>query len=79
MLLLPIFKYLAMSDTLYHEIGHHIHNCLKPEYSDKEKKAEYYNKLFSRKMGRKRFWYLYIIIRPISIVIYFFKNFSKKK
>jgi hypothetical protein len=58
----PYFRYTVLSETLYHEIGHHIHAARLPVHDGKENVAEDWQRKLDRIFIRKRFWYL----RPIS-------------
>jgi hypothetical protein len=36
----PLFRELSIGEVLYHELGHHIHSCVRPEYKEKEDVAD---------------------------------------
>jgi predicted HD phosphohydrolase len=55
----PVFRYLVVSQILYHEIGHHIHAAHQPAHAEKEDVAESWGGKLSRSFYRQRFWYLY--------------------
>jgi len=57
----PYFRHVALSETLYHEIGHHIHAIHQPVHDGKENVAEDWQRKLGRLFTRKRYWYL----RPI--------------
>jgi hypothetical protein len=56
---------LYFGDVLYHELGHHIHATLRPEYRGKEDVADKWKRKFSSKFISSRYWYLF----PVAIVI----------
>ena len=76
LMIIPLFKYLILSKTLYHELGHHVHKCIKPEYKEKEKNAEEYRIYFQILMFKKRYWYLFYLFIFIKKI---FNIFHKKK
>lgn len=39
----PLVRYAALADVLYHEIGHHIHKQRRPVYEGKENVADYWS------------------------------------
>jgi hypothetical protein len=62
----PLLRYMVPSDTLYHEIGHHIHTVHKPIHEEREDVAvEWSRKLWSHFL-RKRYWYLMPILYPLA-------------
>ena len=58
-----------MSETLFHELGHHIHRTQRPEYEGRENIAEKWSKKLSGKFIRERYWYLLPLAVPISLII----------
>ncbi len=52
------FRDIAVSETLFHEIGHHIHDTRAPEYREKEDVADKWGRRLSRHYFRRRYWYL---------------------
>jgi hypothetical protein len=73
-LIAPLTKYFKISEILYHEIGHHIHNTIKPEFKEKENTANYYKEKLHRSLIRKRYWYLIIFLFPLILINYFKKK-----
>ena len=51
--------------VLYHELGHHIHRTVKPEYREREDVADNWAKRLSANYLRKRYWYLMPIVVPL--------------
>ena len=68
MLLFPLFKTYAIGETLYHEIGHHIHEMQEPGFRGrKEEIADEWGDKLMRTFLRQRYWYLApirILLRP---------------
>jgi hypothetical protein len=58
----PHFRYVPLSEVLYHEIGHHIHAAHRPVHDGRENVAENWQKRLHQVFLRKQFWYL----RPIT-------------
>jgi hypothetical protein len=69
----PLLRYLWLSQTLYHEIGHHIHAVHKPVYEGKENVAEDWSRKLSGRFLRTHYWYLLPVLLPISYVVRLFK------
>jgi hypothetical protein len=67
----------VLSDTLFHELGHHIHRVLKPEYEGKENVADKWSAKLSGKFMRDRYWYLFPIAAPIFLVIGIGRDFAR--
>lgn len=63
-----IVRDLALSELLYHELGHHIRRLHVPEYEEKENVAEKWSDRLSRKFARERFWYLLPLAAPIALI-----------
>ncbi len=56
----------VLSQTFFHELGHHIHKTLAPEHSEREDVADKWKKRLSRNYSWKRYWYLMILIMPFK-------------
>lgn len=54
----PLLRYAALADVLYHEIGHHIHSVHRPVYDGRENVAEDWSRKLWRRFCRKHYWYL---------------------
>lgn len=55
---IPLFRDYAIGDVLYHELGHHVHLSIRPEYREKEDVANDWQKKFMRIFFRRKYWYL---------------------
>lgn len=66
--LFSFFRDLALSETLFHEIGHHIHYTEEPQRKNSEDVAEKWVQKLNQRYYRKRYWYIMPLlwsIRPI--------------
>ncbi|HEX8815193.1 MAG TPA: hypothetical protein VF753_06820 [Terriglobales bacterium] len=54
------------ANVLFHEIGHHIHHCVRPEYADKEDTADKWGRRLSGNYSRKTYWYALPVLIPAS-------------
>jgi len=43
--------------VLYHELGHHVHYFIRPEYKEKEDVADDWRNRFMANFLRKKYWY----------------------
>ena len=67
-LLIPPFKTYVIGETLYHEIGHHIHRIEQPGYrADKETVADEWKEKLLQRFVTERYWYLAKLIRMIIL------------
>jgi hypothetical protein len=54
----PFIRYTTFGLTLFHEIGHHVHFTLKPEFREQEDVADDWGKRLLREFVMKHYWYL---------------------
>lgn len=84
LLRVPYFRYSVLSETLYHEIGHHIHAVHQPVYDGEENVAESWRRKLNGIFIRRRYWYLRPILYPTGKLARFilksetFKKLEKK-
>lgn len=71
LLLVPIFKAMAISEILYHEVGHHIQKLEQPGYRENEEAVadEWRDELLAGFLKR-RYWYLVPAIRAYKRFIH---------
>ena len=69
---LPFLKDFALAHTLYHELGHHVHLTIRPEYREEEDVADEWGRKFTRNFIRRRHWYLIPVAKLIRL-------FSRRK
>jgi len=63
-LLLPPVKTYLIAETLYHEIGHHIHRLEHPGYrANQETVADEWRDKLLRDFARQRYWYFGPLVR----------------
>ena len=53
----PPGRALCLGGVLYHELGHHVHYFIRPEYKEKEDVADDWGRRFMTDFLRKRYWY----------------------
>lgn len=68
----PGLRDVALGETLYHEIGHHIHASFAPEYRDPEQVAEQWRRRLTPRYFRSNYRYLlpfaYALRAVLSVV-----------
>lgn len=69
LLKIPFIRDMSLASVLYHEIGHHIHRTIYPEYQEREKTAEDWNQRLMRLYFKKRYWYLLPFLYPVYLCI----------
>lgn len=55
--------------TLFHELGHHVHHTLRPEYREEETVADEWRQKFLTNFFRKRYWYLVPLVVPVAKLV----------
>jgi hypothetical protein len=75
---LQFFRALMLSDTLYHEIGHHIHATQVPEYKEREDVADDWAIKLSRRHFWRKHWYIMMILYPLRPIIRAVKRYFNK-
>jgi hypothetical protein len=66
-LMIPFIRNLIFAEVFFHELGHHIHSTMAPEYNEKEDVADNWRKKLGRLYLRTRYWYLIIFFWPFII------------
>ncbi|MBN2560093.1 MAG: hypothetical protein JXQ75_04110 [Phycisphaerae bacterium] len=69
MLRIPFLQDMILSDTLFHELGHHIHSTQAPQHKEREDVAEDWNTKLSRHYFRKHYWYLTPLFLALRLVL----------
>ena len=64
------FREVLLTQTLFHELGHHVHSHLSPEHRDRESVAKTWSSQLVRDYLRRRFWYLRPLRRPIRLLVH---------
>ena len=65
LLRIPLLRHCVLANTLYHEIGHHIHETMHPEYAEREAVATRWTRHLTTSFVKRRYWYLL----PVAFVI----------
>lgn len=71
LLRLSVFRRAMIAETLFHEVGHHIHAVHRPVHDGKENVAEDWERKLKRAYIRKRYWYLNPFWRPVGFLLKF--------
>jgi len=61
---LPLLRNIGFGFVLFHELGHHIHYTIRPEYAEKEDVADNWAGKLTVNLIRKKYWYLVPLIIP---------------
>lgn len=69
LLKIPLFRELELSNVLFHEIGHHIHYEVRPEYREKEDVADVWKVRLDRNYWRNRSMFLGVFFRLLRLFI----------
>jgi hypothetical protein len=48
----------VFAKVLFHEIGHHVHRTVSPEFREKEDVADDWGKKLTQNYFRKHYWYV---------------------
>lgn len=62
---IPYIRELSISDVLFHEVGHHVHRAVRPEYREKEDVADVWKVRLQRRYNRQRFRWIRVIRRIV--------------
>jgi type 1 glutamine amidotransferase len=54
---IPFVREIAFGHVLFHELGHHIHNTIRPEYSEKEDVPDTWAGRLNANFVRETYWY----------------------
>jgi hypothetical protein len=73
---IPMLRDIVFGHVLFHEIGHHIHRTVRPEYDEKEDVADKWAGKLNRNFVRKKYWYALPILIP---VLKFYKLMRRKQ
>ena len=71
---IPMLREVQFAETLYHEIGHHIHTTQVPEYRGREEAAELWERRLRRSYFRRKYWYVLAILWPLGRVVTWVNN-----
>jgi hypothetical protein len=71
---IPLIRDLVFGNVLFHEVGHHIHRKIRPEYKEKEDVADTWATKLTNNFIRKAYWYLMPILMPLSKIWRFMRR-----
>jgi hypothetical protein len=66
---IPFLRDLAVARVLYHELGHHVHLFIRPEYREKEDVADAWRDKFIRIALRRKYWYLIPFFKLLEMIL----------
>ena len=67
---IPVARDIAIGGTLYHELGHHVHLFIRPEYREKEDVADDWGKKFMGHFLRRQ----YSCLIPLAWIVRLFRK-----
>ncbi len=62
---LPFVREFVIADVLFHEIGHHIHSAIKPEFREREDVADVWKVRLKRRYDQRRHPVLRTLLRTV--------------
>jgi hypothetical protein len=65
---MPFFRDWLLGDVLFHEVGHHLNHTRRSVVAGEEASADAWERRLSRLHGRKKYWYLRPLRRPIGLI-----------
>ena len=75
---IPLIVDLVVADTLFHEIGHHVHYTHAPEYKEREDVADKWKVKLSAHYFRKEYWYAVPLLKVVAWGYGLFKKTRRK-
>lgn len=66
LLKLRLLRNLLIADTLFHELGHHIHKVQRPEHREQEDVADDWGNRLSREYVRREHPIAWVTLRPAA-------------
>lgn len=64
---IPPVRDLIIADVFYHELGHHVHLFIRPEYREKEDVADDWRNKFGGNFLRQQYWYLMPVFKVLRL------------
>lgn len=69
-----------LAKTLFHEIGHHVHCTVKPEFREREDVADAWSDRLTGQYFRQRYWWLYHpVVRPFRQLVLLLTNWFLRR
>ena len=72
---IAFLRELWLGNVLFHEVGHHIHNTIRPEHAEREDVADSWAGKLNANFIRKKYWY----VSPFLVLVSKVYNFMKRK
>ena len=69
-----LLREIMVGHVLFHELGHHIHDSVRPEHREKEDVADDWAGKLTGNFLRRNYWYLFPILIPLSKVYKFMRR-----
>ena len=76
---LQLFRDLVVSKTLFHELGHHLHETLGSASRGGESAAHDWTRRLSRIHFRAKYWYLRPVVLALRPMLRFARNMARRK
>ena len=64
---IPPVRDLIVAEVLYHELGHHVHLFIRPEYREREDVADDWRNKFGGNFLRHQYWYLMPVFKVLRL------------
>lgn len=65
---IPIWREIGFGHVLFHELGHHIHHTIRPEYKEKEDVANSWAGKLNANFIRTKYWYAFpLLVRAFKV------------
>jgi hypothetical protein len=71
---IPFLRQVGFGHVLFHEIGHHVHHTIRPEYAEKEDVADDWAGKLNANFIRKKYWYALFLLVPAAKLYKFMKR-----
>jgi hypothetical protein len=69
LLWMPFVRDTVIGETLFHEIGHHVHFNKVPEHREREDVADRWKRQIARTVMRRKYWYLVPFLAVLGPVL----------
>lgn len=76
LLWVPLFRMICLGEVLYHELGHHIHRHVRPEYKEKEDVADEWGSRLLANFLLKKYWFAF---GPLALVVRMRKKIRERR
>lgn len=79
LLRLQLFRDAAFAGTMYHELGHHLHNTQLAGYRDSEDSADGWSLKLTRRYIKRKYWYAFPILYVFAQILRLIRRLSKHR